>query len=81
MLSASGWSSRRLVPHGGHQMSLHLAAGLQLGGNEAYPEVFKPFGGFADGTEIENGYVRLTDVPGIGFETNSELYQLLKSIR
>ena len=26
-----GWSSRRVVPHGGHQMSLNIAAGLHLG--------------------------------------------------
>jgi D(-)-tartrate dehydratase len=80
MLKDSGWSSRRVVPHGGHQMSLHLAAGLQLGGNESYPEVFRPFGGFADGTEIQNGYVRLPAAPGIGFESNSELYRLLRSV-
>ncbi len=80
MLTDSGWSSRRVVPHGGHQMSLHLAAGLQLGGNEAYPEVFRPFGGFADGTEVQNGYVRLPAAPGIGFESNSELYRLLRSV-
>jgi L-alanine-DL-glutamate epimerase-like enolase superfamily enzyme len=80
MLKDSGWSSRRVVPHGGHQMSLHLAAGLQLAGNESYPEVFRPFGGFADGTEIQNGYVRLPAAPGIGFESNSELYRLLRSV-
>jgi D(-)-tartrate dehydratase len=80
MLKNSGWSSRRVVPHGGHQMSLHLAAVLQLCGNESYPEVFRPFGGFADGTEIQNGYVRLPAAPGIGFESNSELYRLLRSV-
>src|SRR3546814_7712465 len=34
MLKDHGWSSRRVVPHGGHQMSLNIAAGLHLGGNE-----------------------------------------------
>ena len=48
MLAENGWSPRRVVPHGGHQMSLNIAAGLHLGGNESYPDVFKPFGGFAD---------------------------------
>jgi L-alanine-DL-glutamate epimerase-like enolase superfamily enzyme len=79
MLGEHGWSTRRVIPHGGHQMSLQIAAGLHLGGNEAYPEVFKPFGGFADGTRVENGYIRLPDLPGIGFEANSELYRLLRS--
>ena len=36
------------IPHGGHQMALRIAAGLGLGGNESYPGVFQPFGGFAD---------------------------------
>src|ERR1700735_1782833 len=63
-----GWSSRRVVPHGGHQMSLNIAAGLHLGGNESYPDVFKPFGGFADGIRVEDGYVGLPEIPGIGFE-------------
>ena len=80
MLADHGWSSRRVVPHGGHQMSLQIAAGLHLGGNEAYPDVFRPFGGFADGTEVEGGYIRLPDVPGIGFEANTELYRLLRSV-
>src|SRR5690606_8499822 len=33
-----GWSPRRCIPHGGHQMSLNIAAGLGLGGNESYPD-------------------------------------------
>src|SRR5450756_2021898 len=72
ILEKHGWSTRRVVPHGGHQMSLNIAAGLHLGGNESYPGVFQPFGGFADGIAVENGYVGLPDVPGIGFETKAE---------
>ncbi len=78
VLKENGWSSRRVVPHGGHQMSLNIAAGLHLGGNESYPDVFKPFGGFADGIAVEDGYVGLPSVPGIGFEAKSELYALFK---
>jgi L-alanine-DL-glutamate epimerase-like enolase superfamily enzyme len=80
MLEQNGWSSRRIVPHGGHQMSLNIAAGLHLGGNESYPDVFKPFGGFADGIRVENSYVGLPDVPGIGFEAKSELYALMRTL-
>ncbi|MBX6321881.1 MAG: mandelate racemase/muconate lactonizing enzyme family protein [Rhodospirillaceae bacterium] len=80
MLKAHGWSLRRVVPHGGHQMSLAIAAGLGLGGNESYPGVFQPFGGFADDIAVEDGYVRLPDVPGIGFETKNELYALMRDI-
>lgn len=80
MLKESGWSTRRCIPHGGHQMSLNLAAGLGLGGNESYPDVFQPFGGFADSTPVENGYVRLPDVPGVGFEAKANLYRVMKAL-
>lgn len=80
VLHQEGWSSRRCIPHGGHQLALHVAAGLGLGGNESYPEVFLPFGGFADNTPIENGYVRLTDTPGIGIEGNADLFELFQTI-
>ena len=80
VLKQHGWSTRRVVPHGGHQMSLNIAAGLHLGGNESYPGVFQPFGGFADGIAVENGYVGLPDVPGVGFETRAELFKVMKSL-
>lgn len=73
MLKEAGWSWKRCIPHGGHQLTLHIAAGLGLGGNESYPHVFKPFGGFGDHAEVINGYVHPPEVPGIGFETKSEL--------
>ncbi len=31
MADRAGWSRRRCVPHGGHQLGLNMAAGLQLG--------------------------------------------------
>lgn len=80
VLDQQGWSSRRVVPHGGHQMSLNIAAGLHLGGNESYPDVFRPFGGFADGIAVEDGYVALPDAPGIGFEEKAELHALMRTL-
>ncbi|WP_269496658.1 mandelate racemase/muconate lactonizing enzyme family protein [Castellaniella sp. S9] len=80
VLDERGWSSRRVVPHGGHQMSLNIAAGLHLGGNESYPDVFKPFCGFADGIVVQEGYVGLPSVPGIGFETNSKLFKAMREV-
>ncbi len=77
MLTEHGWSWRRVIPHGGHQMSLNIAAGLGLGGNESYPGVFEPFGGFADNIPVEDGRVRLPELPGIGFEAKSDLYRVL----
>ena len=78
VLKQSGWSNRRVVPHGGHQMSLNIAAGLGLGGNESYPDVFRPFSGFADDTDVFDGRVRLSNRPGIGFEAKGDLFALLR---
>jgi L-alanine-DL-glutamate epimerase-like enolase superfamily enzyme len=75
-LRTHGWSNRRCIPHGGHQFALHIAAGLGLGGNESYPEVFAPFGGFADSTPVVDSRIKLTDVPGIGFEAKADLINL-----
>jgi L-alanine-DL-glutamate epimerase-like enolase superfamily enzyme len=44
MLREHRWSPTHCIPHGGHQMSLNIAAGLGLGGNESYPGIFQPFG-------------------------------------
>jgi L-alanine-DL-glutamate epimerase-like enolase superfamily enzyme len=80
MLKEHGWSPARCIPHGGHQMSLNIAAGLGLGGNESYPGIFQPFGGFADGIPVQNSYVSLPDIPGIGFEAKKELFQVMKAL-
>lgn len=72
-IGKEGFSSRNCIPHGGHQLSLNIAAGLKLGGNESYPEVFKPFGGFADEISVNGSRVNLPDSPGIGFEQKSAL--------
>jgi L-alanine-DL-glutamate epimerase-like enolase superfamily enzyme len=80
MLDAHGWSRRRCIPHGGHQMSLNIAAGLGLGGNESYPDLFQPFGGFPDGTPVQDGFVVLPELPGIGFEGKSGLRRVLEEL-
>ncbi len=80
MLKTHGWSANRCVPHGGHQMSLNIAAGLGLGGNESYPDLFQPFGGFPDGTRVEDGHVFLPALPGIGFEGKSDLFAVMSAL-
>ena len=80
MLKQHAWSPRRCVPHGGHQMSLNIAAGLGLGGNESYPDVFQPFGGFADNVPVENSYVKMPDVPGVGFEAKAALHAVMRRL-
>jgi len=80
MLKAYGWSPKRCIPHGGHQMSLAIAAGLGLGGNESYPDLFQPYGGFPDGVKVNNGYVDLPALPGIGFEGKSDLIAEMRAL-
>ncbi|MDI3470129.1 MAG: mandelate racemase/muconate lactonizing enzyme family protein [Pseudolabrys sp.] len=78
MLSQHGWSRRRCVPHGGHQFALNIAVGLGLGGNESYPQVFAPFGGFADNTPVADSRIKMPDIPGVGFEAKNALYAVMK---
>lgn len=80
LMSQHGWSWRSLHPHGGHQMSLNIAAGLGLGGNESYPGVFQPLGGFADDIRVDNGRVRLHDTPGVGVEHKAALWRFLQQM-
>ena len=80
MLAQHGWSSRRCIPHGGHQFSLHIAAALKLGGNESYPGEFQPTGGFADDALVENSRVALGNRPGIGLEGKANFYQVLRGL-
>jgi len=79
-LQGCGWSASRCIPHGGHQMSLNIAAGLGLGGNESYPDLFQPYGGFPDGVRVENGFITMPDLPGIGFEGKADLYAEMKAL-
>ncbi len=79
-LHRAGWSPSRCIPHGGHQMSLMIAAGLGLGGNESYPDLFQPYGGFPDGVRVEGGHVVLPELPGIGFEGKSDLIAVMRDL-
>ena len=80
VLEQFGWSPARCVPHGGHQMSLNIAAGLGLGGNESYPDLFQPYGGFPDSVRVENGHVLMPELPGIGFEGKSDLIKVMRAL-
>src|SRR6476469_9060790 len=75
-----GWSPRRCVPHGGHQMSLNIAAGLGLGGNESYPDLFQPYGDFPDTVRVENSFITMPELPGIGFEGKSDLIKVMREL-
>ena len=80
VLAEAGWSPARCIPHGGHQMSLNIAAGLGLGGNESYPDLFQPYGGFPDGVRVEAGTIVMPELPGIGFEGKAALRHEMQSL-
>ena len=80
MLKRHGWQRHSIYPHGGNQMTLAIVAGFGLGGCEAYPGVFGMFAGFADDAKVENGQIRLSDRPGIGFEAQNELYAVMRGL-
>lgn len=80
VLEQFGWSPSRCIPHGGHQMSLNIAAGLGLGGNESYPDLFQPYGGFPDSVKVEDGHIIMPELPGIGFEGKSDLIKEMRML-
>lgn len=80
VLEQHGWSPSRCIPHGGHQMSLNIAAGLGLGGNESYPDLFQPYGGFPDTVKVEDGHIIMPELPGIGFEGKSDLIKEMRAL-
>jgi hypothetical protein len=56
MLKENGWSSTRCIPHGRHHVA--ITAGLDLGSNQSYPDLFRPSGGFPDGVKVVGSYVK-----------------------
>ena len=80
MLKRHKWQRHSIFPHGGNQMTLALVAGFGLGGCEAYPDVFGVFAGFADDAKVDNGFLTLSDRPGIGFEAQNALYAVMREL-
>jgi L-alanine-DL-glutamate epimerase-like enolase superfamily enzyme len=76
-LEAHGFRREFAFPHGGHLINLHIVVGLGLGGCEAYPGVFQPFGGYSPGCKLGGGFVEPTDAPGFGLEEKPGLGQLI----
>ncbi len=80
MLESRGWGRHSIFPHGGNLMTLAIVAGFGLGGCEAYPGTFGIFAGFADDSMVENGMLSLSERPGIGFEGQNTLYEVMRRI-
>lgn len=80
VVEAHGFDRRFAFPHGGHLINLHVAAGLGLGGCEAYPGVFAPFGGYSDACVVTGGRIAPTDAAGFGLEQKAGLAELIAEL-
>lgn len=79
-LEAAGHSRAQACPHGGQLLNLHIVHGLGLGGCEAYPGIFRPFGGYSDECLLEGGRIRPSDAAGFGLEQKRELAPLITKL-
>lgn len=80
LMEGEGYDRSQAHPHGGHLINLHIAVGLGLGGCEAYPGVFQPFGGYPPGCAVGGGLVRPTSAAGFGLEEKPELAPALRKL-
>lgn len=80
VLADHGFDRGCAFPHGGHLINLHVAAGLGLGGCEAYPGVFAPFGGYPDGCVVSSGMIAPPDAAGFGLEQKPGLAELIAEL-
>ncbi len=80
VLGTYGFDRAQCFPHGGHLINLHVTVGLGLGGCEAYPGVFQPFGGYPPQCRIGDGRVSVSDAPGFGLEQKPELARYLEEL-
>ncbi len=72
-LESQGHSLDQVMPHGGHLINLHIVTAFGLGGCEAYPGVFAPFGGYGPRSRPVDGRIAPTDDPGFGLEEKPDL--------
>ena len=79
-LAPMGWRPSAVLPHGGNQMSLNIAAGFGLGMCEAYPDAFGVFSGYADELKLNEGVLRIGDWEGFGFEHQTQLFALMRGV-
>ncbi|MEE2996212.1 MAG: enolase C-terminal domain-like protein [Pseudomonadota bacterium] len=80
MAEAAEWSRSQMVPHAGHLFAYHAVAGLQLGAHEIAARPDFILGGLQSDVEIVDGAGSLPQSPGIGFETHSQLWAVLKDL-
>ena len=80
MFSDFGWKPGSMIPHGGNQISLNASAAFGFGACEAYPDVFGVLSGYADGLDVVDGYLRIGQWEGFGFEQQAGLFAKMKEL-
>jgi hypothetical protein len=53
---------------------------MRYGNGAPDPKVFVYAGGFPDGVKVQDGYVTMPELPGIGFEGKADLYREMKAL-
>lgn len=80
LLESQGFNRSHAFPHGGHLINLHIVAGMNLGGCEAYPAVFQPFGGYSADCLVADGFIKPADHPGFGLEAKPGIEPHLRAL-
>ncbi len=80
LVEEHGFDRSFVYPHGGHLINLHIVCGMNLGGCEAYPSVFQPFGGYSPQCRIADGFISPGDQPGFGLEAKRELKPYIEQL-
>ncbi len=80
LVEAHGFERSFVYPHGGHLINLHIVCGMNLGGCEAYPSVFQPFGGYSPDCRVDDGFISPGDQPGFGLEAKPELIHYIERL-
>jgi D(-)-tartrate dehydratase len=80
MLDQHGWTRERCAPHAGHLLAAHCVAGLGLGLAEVATDETTLFGQLTADMAIDRGTAKLSDAPGVGFETLSVFPQIFSGI-
>ena len=80
VLEDNGFARTSVHPHGGHLINLHIVCGLNLGGCEAYPNVFQPFGGYSPECRIADGQIEPAQHEGFGLEHKRELQDAIATL-
>ena len=77
-LKKLNWDVNRIMPHGGNQMSLHIACGFGLSMCEAYPNVFGVFSGYDDDISLMMGILNYQKDPELVLKDKTTYTSFLK---